>query len=176
MPLIELHGNKLILLIVLLAPAIQIAGAIIATHTPESRLTMNSWLFKEREFEKKGFYRRVFKVHKWKKYLPDGAKYFKGDFTKKNLLSYDVEYIEKFIVESCRAELVHWLGMAPFVVFFLLTPPYIAIGLIIYSIIVNAPCIIAQRYNRPRLKLLLKKFLYPRQAIEEESMPEGAKA
>lgn len=87
---------------------------------------------------------------------PDGAKHFKGDFTKKHLLSTKSEYLAKFVRESCRAELVHYLGMIPFVIFFLLVPPLVASILVIYSILVNLPCIIAQRYNRPRLIQLYK--------------------
>lgn len=159
MPLFELDYISMLILIFILCPAIQITGALIGRKIPYNRLNYNNWLYRIRKWEKAGkVYRKVF-VHKWKGLLPDGAKYFKGDFTKKHLLSIDPEYIEKFIKESCRAEFVHWLGMLPFVTFFLLVPPLVAGLLVLYSIIVNIPCIIAQRYNRPRLIALYNSLL-----------------
>lgn len=156
MPIVNLSSKETLIAILLVAPLIQIVGAIIATLTPENNLSTDSWLFKLRSWEKNGaIYKRIFKVHKWKKYLPDGAKYFKGDFEKKNMLSFEAEYIEKFIKESCRAELVHWLGMVPFILFFLVLPIYIVLILLAYALLVNFPCIITQRYNRPRLNSLL---------------------
>lgn len=151
MPLINLDYVSMLILIFVLCPVIQISGALIGRKIPYKRLNYNGFLYRTRKWENQGkTYRKVL-VHKWKGLLPDGAKYFKGDFTKKHLLSIEPEYIEKFIKESCRAEIVHWLGMLPFIVFFLLVPPLVAALLIVYAIVVNIPCIIAQRYNRPRL-------------------------
>ena len=151
MPLIQLDTTQMIIMIFILCPFIQVTAALICRKIPTSKFDYNSKIFKSHKWENNGKFYKKLLVHKWKKLLPDGAKYFKGDFTKKHLLSSKAEYIEKFIKESCRAELVHYLGMFPFVVFYLLVPPYIASLILLYAIIVNIPCIIAQRYNRPRL-------------------------
>ena len=156
MPLLDLTTKQTIIIIVIMVPLIQIMGALIATKTPQRILSVDRWLFKGRKWEQNGVvYKKIFKVHKWKKYLPDGAKYFKGDFEKKQMKSFDPEYIEKFLSESCRAELVHWLGMIPFIIFPFLFSLKIGLILIVYSLIVNLPCIITQRYNRPRLQSIL---------------------
>lgn len=141
----------MLILIFVLCPLIQLSGALIGRKAPDKCLNNNSWLYRTRKWEKQGKIYRNLLVHKWKGLLPDGAKYFKNDFTKKHLLSTDPEYIKLFIKESCRAELVHWLGMLPFIVFFIIVPPLIAGIITVYALIVNLPCIIAQRYNRPRL-------------------------
>lgn len=159
MPLISLSTTHMLILLFTLAPLFQVSGALIGRRVPLRQLTINNWLFQERRWERNGkLYTKVFLVHRWKKYLPDGAKFFKGDFTKKNMLSYKSEYIEIFIAESCRAELVHWLGMIPFVIFYLLTPPLVATLMVIYAIVINMPCIITQRYNRPRFSRILEKI------------------
>ncbi len=155
MPILNLDTLTMLIVIFVLCPFIQLTGALIGRRIPYARLNYNSWLYRSRKWEKNGKTYRKLLVHKWKGMLPDGAKYFKGDFTKKHLLSTKPEYIEMFIKESCRAELVHWLGMLPFVLFFLIVPPLVAGLMVLYSIIVNLPCIIAQRYNRPRLVALL---------------------
>lgn len=85
------------------------------------------------------------------KIFTDGAKLFKGEMQKKHISSYDINYLNLFVKETAKAELIHWLGMLPFIIYFLLTPPLVALIMVLYAIIVNLPCIIAQRYNRPRL-------------------------
>lgn len=156
MPLLHLNTIQMLILIFVLCPLIQVSGALIGRKVPYSRLGADRFLYRCRKWEKNGKIYKKIGVHKWKALLPDGAKHFKGDFTKKHLLDISSEYLEKFVKESCRAEFVHWLGMIPFVIFFLLVPPLVAGILIGYSALVNLPCIIAQRYNRPRLVELYK--------------------
>jgi glycosyl-4,4'-diaponeurosporenoate acyltransferase len=72
------------------------------------------------------------------------------DFSELNLL--------KFLHESCRAELTHWLAIPPFIVFGLFTPPAALPIMFVYALAVNMPCILAQRYNRPRIQKHLIKM------------------
>lgn len=158
MPLINLPLPYMLLLLFTLTPFIQVSAALICRRIPVNNFNSESIIFRTHKFEKGGrIYKSIFMVHKWKRLLPDGAKYFKGDFTKKSMLSFDAEYIDIFVKESCRAELVHWLGMIPFIIYYLITPPLVATLMVVYAIISNAPCIITQRYNRPRLKAMLAK-------------------
>ncbi|MEA5061120.1 MAG: hypothetical protein VB015_01720 [Erysipelotrichaceae bacterium] len=62
----------------------------------------------------------------------------------------------QFLIESARGELTHWLAILPFWVFGFFAPSYIIPIMLAYALIVNLPCIIVQRYNRPRIKKLLK--------------------
>lgn len=156
MPLLQMQTAPMLIMIFVLCPFIQVTGALIGRKVPYHRLNPDGALYRSRRWERNGKIYKKLLVHKWKNLLPDGAKYFKGDFTKKHLLSTDSEYIAKFLKESCRAEIVHWLGMLPFVLFFLLVPPLVAGLLVLYAVFANLPCIIAQRYNRPRLAALYK--------------------
>jgi glycosyl-4,4'-diaponeurosporenoate acyltransferase len=55
----------------------------IATLRPES-FNPKSWLHKKRSWEKDGrIYQAFFKIKKWKKFLPDGAAFYKNGFRKK---------------------------------------------------------------------------------------------
>lgn len=152
MPLIELEGYILLFWITLGCFVFQLSGAMIGLAIPDSWYAKDRKIFRLKPFEKSGeFYERVFHIKAWKKYLPDGGVYKKrhlSDFTKQNLTQY--------IIESKRAELSHILGFIPFVFFVLFTPWYVWIIVFFYDILVNVPCYMAQRYNRPRVENLLK--------------------
>ncbi|MDX1286122.1 MAG: hypothetical protein R3182_13965, partial [Draconibacterium sp.] len=112
----------------------------------------NSFWYKTRRWEKNGMiYRKVFKIHLWKHWLPDGAKAQKNGFRKKSLNNLDKEYLEKFLVETCRAEMLHLLQILPFWIFGFWCPPFVIWIMLGYALLVNLPCILAQRYNRPRI-------------------------
>lgn len=99
------------------------------------------------------------KIRKWKTILPDGGGVFKGGFRKKELRTLSVAYVTKFITETKRAEFNHWVLIPPALLFFLWNPPLIGWIMIGYSLIVNVPFIMIQRYNRSRLQLLLPKLM-----------------
>lgn len=157
MPIVNLDVIPMLLVLCLGAPFVQIGGALTAKLFNFTVDCADRGIFKTRKFGKNGvFYKKYFFVHVWKELLPDGAGLFKNDFRKKRLASTEKDYLEKFIAESCRAELAHIIGMVPFVLFFLFVEWWIALIMVAYGIIVNLPCIIAQRYNRPRLKAALR--------------------
>jgi glycosyl-4,4'-diaponeurosporenoate acyltransferase len=115
-------------------------------------------LFRERKFEKGGsFYIRVFKVKSWKKKLPDGAAIFKAGLPKKHLQNIEKSYIDLFIRETCRAELIHWIIIFISPIFFIWNLYWVGWLMILYAVVVNIPCIITQRYNRIRLIRLLQR-------------------
>jgi len=96
-------------------------------------------------------YQDVLKIKSWKRLLPDGAAVSKSGFRKKRLRSSDPAYIERFVLETCRAELTHWLIFAFAPVFFLWNDWRIGMIMIAYGIGANMPCIVTQRFNRVRL-------------------------
>ncbi|MDH4268926.1 MAG: glycosyl-4,4'-diaponeurosporenoate acyltransferase, partial [Dehalococcoidia bacterium] len=83
---------------------------------------------------------------------PDGAAVFKSGFRKKHLKNQDALYLQRFIIETCRAELAHWVIFVFSFLFFIWNAWWIGMIMVAYALIVNIPCIIAQRYNRARLK------------------------
>ncbi len=122
-----------------------------------SRFNPGRWLYRERRWEEGGlFYKRVFRVQRWKKWLPDAAPWFKGGLAKKNLPPLSRDSLERFIVETCRGELAHWISMGMAPIFFFWNLPWVGGLMILYALAANLPCIITQRYNRVRLSHLLE--------------------
>lgn len=125
---------------------------------PRELFNPNCFWFRERKWEKGGkVYEKVFFIKRWKGFLPDGAALFKGGFKKKKLISYSKEYFSEFVLESCRAEATHIPPILLSFVFAFYNPPYIVVIMIAFGVIVNLPCILAQRYNRIRLQRALMR-------------------
>ena len=83
-------------------------SAYICLKIPDKYLNPDGFLFKTRKWENNGLiYDKVFKVRKWKKYLPDGGAMFKNGYSKRYLKDYSEASLKKFAVETCRAELTH---------------------------------------------------------------------
>ena len=125
---------------------------VIDKISPDS-FNPESWLYKERRWEKGGgTYQVLLRIKKWKGLLPDGAVILKNRFRKKHLGNPDAMYILRFIEETCRAELIHWVIFIFSLLFFIWNEWWIGMIMIAYGFVVNVPCIITQRYNRIRLK------------------------
>lgn len=138
---------------------IQTLFAIICQKLPDKFFRYDNKFFRPKKFEKDGkFYENIFQIKRWKKYLPDGAAIQKTGFRKKHLSDFSKENLNKFLIESCRAELGHLLAIIPFWIFGLFLPPISILIMFLYAILVNIPCIIAQRYNRPRIAKIMKKI------------------
>lgn len=124
---------------------------------PSNRFDPNHWLFRVRKCEKGGsLYQEIFKIKRWKQHLPDGARFLgQRGFPKKQLDGKSSEYFEGFLIETCRAELTHWVIIlfGPF--FFLWNPTWVGFFMIFYAFAENIPFIIAQRYNRFRFGRIL---------------------
>jgi glycosyl-4,4'-diaponeurosporenoate acyltransferase len=140
----------------------QVGAALIALNTPDRRLRPDAILFRTRRWEHEGrAYDKLLAVRRWKGLLPDGgAAWKKRGYRKKSLTDLSQENLERFILESARAELTHMLAIVPFWVFGFFAPPNVIWIMLAYALAVNLPCIIAQRYNRPRVRALLRR-LYP---------------
>lgn len=136
---------------------LKISAVIICYYLPDRFYSSDSIAFQTYTFENDGkIYDKLFHVRKWKHLLPDGGLLLnKNGFSKKHLIDFSIETLEKYLVESVRGELTHWLTVLPFWLFGFFTPPIVIPIMFIYSLILNIPCIIVQRYNRPRIKHLL---------------------
>lgn len=148
-----------ILLCFIIWPLLQVASALVCLKIKDARLSYRSFFYKCYSWENDGkIYKKIFKVHIWKKLLPDGGAIVKNGFKKRHLESFSKENLENFMIESCRAELSHWISIAPFWIFGFFAPPEVPVYMFIYAIFLNMPCIIAQRYNRPRISKLIEKI------------------
>jgi len=129
----------------------------ILLRLPKKYFRSSNWLYRERDWEKEGaFYHNIFKIKKWKKYLPDGAGLFKDKgFPKKHLSDKSDAYLSDFLIETCRGELTHWIIILFAPLFFLWNPFFVGFIMIFYIAAENIPLIMTQRYNRHRLKRVL---------------------
>ena len=149
---------------------IHMGYAYLITMVPLRLFNPRKSLFKMRSWEKSGqIYQKLFHVKKWKKKLPDGAALFQKGFKKKRLKSRNPLYLERFLRETCRAELAHWMVLAAVPLFFLWNPLWAGYVNVAYALIVNLPCIITQRYNRPCFFRLLSKH-HSNKTLEERSV------
>ena len=140
-------------------PVLQVGFSKLANKIPDSRFDENSWFFRPHKWERGGkIYAKTAKVRLWKRMLPDGAAVFGEGFKKKRLERLDEDYLRSFVKETCRAEWAHWMQITPFWIFGLWAPFYVIWIMLGYALILNLPCIIAQRYNRPRLAALLNQL------------------
>jgi len=132
-------------------------GMLTARMRPDS-FNPESWLYRQRTWERGGkTYKSLLKVKKWKRLLPDGAAVFKGGFRKNHLGSADAAYIQRFIVETCRAEFTHWVIFLFALIFFVWNNWWIGLIMVAYGLAANMPCIVTQRYNRIRLKRVYER-------------------
>lgn len=104
-------------------------------------------------------------IRRWKDRLPEAGAFFPGGTTKRSLggggpgrnpadLTQD---LQRFLVETRRAELVHlviwpfWLATA------LWLPAAAVLVNLAFATAFNLPCLLVQRFNRRRLLRLLKR-------------------
>ncbi len=124
---------------------------------PYSCFHYENWMFKQRKWEKNGkFYQNIFKVKLWKDKLPELADFIKFAFPKKFIKEFKGEFLSKYIKESCRAELVHWIIIYSSIIFLFFNDISTFIIMVIIDVMLNIPFIIIQRYNRPRIISIMK--------------------
>lgn len=138
---------------------IHLGISFLCSKIPVTNFNIKNWIYRIRKIENSGlFYVNYFRIKKWKDLLPDGASIFRGGFKKRKLKNFSYEYLNEFSLETCRAELTHWLQILPAPLFFLWNVWWAGIIIIIYALLLNMPCILLQRYNRARLANVLKNF------------------
>lgn len=158
MQIIELPRWPLLAANVAIWIVIQMGAGIAAQHMPSAWFAHDRFLFRTRRWEQGGeFWQTLFRVRSWKHLLPDGAKVFRNGFAKRHLRACDSAFLQTFILESRRAELTHWIVLPFTALFFLFNPPIGSLISIAYALAANAPCIIAQRFNRPRIQRVLDR-------------------
>ena len=158
MQIFYFSDSQTLILFFILWPAFQVSAALISLRMKDSYFSYRSPLYRSRKWEKNGqIYQQIFRVRSWKRYLPDGGALLKGGYAKKHLDFPSKERLEKYLLESCRAELAHELAILPFWIFGFFAPPKVILFMFLYSIAVNMPCIITQRFNRPRVARLLER-------------------
>ena len=152
--LIELPVGWIVALNATLWPLIQVALAWGFLRIPEARLKPpGAGLC----FESAEFYEKWFGIKHWKDRLPDGARWLGSGFIKSELRTRDPQYLNRFLIETWRGELCHGCALLFVPLFFLWNPWWGNLVIIGYAIGANVPCLLAQRYNRLRLRRVLAR-------------------
>lgn len=136
----------------------QFGAALLCLKMPDRWFSPHRFPFRAQRWESSGRVYAFLRVQRWKRLLPDGAAVLKSGYRKKALADFSPENLDRFMIESCRAEMTHLLAIFPFWVFGLIGPPIIIWMMLGYALIINVPCMIAQRYNRPRIQRILDTY------------------
>ena len=156
--LIELPIAGVIALNVVAWLVIQFGLAWVLTQFAPEHFDARNSFARPQSWERGGrTYERLFAIKRWKDRLPDAAAWFHGGFPKANLRTASPEFLERFLCETLRGEVVHWLALLAVPVFCVWNPPW-AVGVnAAYAIGANLPCILVQRYNRARFQRVLDR-------------------
>ncbi|MGP0637613.1 glycosyl-4,4'-diaponeurosporenoate acyltransferase [Staphylococcus xylosus] len=139
---------------------VQMIIAQLGTRISYKFLEKDNKYFRSWNFEQEGrLWQQLVKVQHWKNYLPDGQNINPNIKSKETFdCSKNMSEVQQFILETRRAEIVHLLSIFPVIAFFK-SSKQIKIINFVYVIIANVPCMIVQRYNRPKLIRIYKKLL-----------------
>lgn len=121
---------------------------------PLSRLQRDGWLLRSRAGERDGrTYERRLRIRRWKDRLPEAGALFPGGVSKRHV----TRDLDRFVAETRRAEYGHWLALACSPAFALWNPSSGLALMTAYGVLVNAPFIAVQRYNRQRAQRILAR-------------------
>ena len=118
-------------------------------------------------------------IKKWKdKAVPELG--VSAGFSKKYLKGTALEYLERFLIETCQGETLHASGAASAFLFLMIYPTrdwYFVLPILAVNFLINLlPCMI-QRYNRYRLAAVYHfKERHATRDIEETEGEQGASA
>lgn len=138
---------------------VQMIIAQLGTHISYKFLEKDNKYFRSWNFEQEGqLWQQLVKVQNWKNHLPDGQNLNPNISSKATFdLSKNMNDIQQFILETRRAEIVHMMSIFPIIAFYKSSKSVKIINFA-YVVIANVPCVIVQRYNRPKLIRIYNKL------------------
>lgn len=126
----------------------------VAHKLPGRYFASDRVILRLRSFEDGGrWYERHLRIKRWKDRLPEAGAVFAGGFSKRTVRR---SGLAQFLIETRRAESVHWVAMALWPVFGVWNPPWAVAFMLVYAVAANVPCLLVQRYNRARLVRVLR--------------------
>ena len=151
MPVVDLAPVGILLANVGLWTVAHASSAYAAHKLPLSRLDRDGWWLRLRPRERSGWaYERVLHIRRWKDRLPEAGALFAGGMSKRTLPGPGDGGVERFLQETRRGELAHWMSLVPLPAFAIWNPPAGVALMALYGLAVNLPFIAVQRYNRGR--------------------------
>lgn len=116
------------------------------------------------------FYDRAFRIARWKDRMLDKSRAVKRSVTKSVGNDATAAHLESLLAETCVAEAVHAaLLVLSLILFWTMDLPWSIPGFLIYAV-ANLVSLVIQRYNRPRLVMLLR-LEQRREARKQRSEP-----
>ncbi len=157
MQIIFLDLMQTLILDVIVWAVLHLSIGYISSKIPLEQININHWFFQTFKWEKDGtIYDKWLKVKSWKKYIPNGSALYKGSFSIRRLQTFDMEYLTRWLKESIRAEICHWAMTFPCTLFFLWNNVVLGWLMVAYAFLNNLVPIVAQRFNRPRVRRMLE--------------------
>ena len=94
----------------------------------------------------------------WKHWIPDAGGALPGGVRKATLVRRDPAALRRLVVETRRAELVHWVLWPAGLLTALWLPPAGVLVNVAFATVFNLPCLLLQRFNRGRLRRCLARM------------------
>ncbi len=135
-----------------------IPAYFIGESLPRSMYDPKRFPYKAWPWEKDGrIYERL--GVKWRKaHAIDMSRFMKRSFPKQNTVTRDPVRLRRLVQEMCNAELVHWVLALLSPVFALLIEGWYGIVIAIAYALFNLSDVMIQRYNRPRIMMILERL------------------
>jgi glycosyl-4,4'-diaponeurosporenoate acyltransferase len=114
-------------------------------------------------------------IRRWKRWIPDAGPALPGGVSKASLVRRDPVLLRRLMLETRRAELVHWLLWPAGLLTALWLPADGVLVNLLFATLFNLPCLLLQRFNRRRLQRCLARIAAgqtqgPRQAASSSSV------
>lgn len=158
LPLVTVAPVAALVLNIALWLGAQVTAGYVAHRQTIGQLERDRWLLRPRRFEDGGrWYERRLHIGRWKDRLPEAGAFFDGGMSKRTLPSRREGGIERFALETRRAELAHWWSFAGLPLCLVWNDVLGVVLMTVYGLVVNLPLIAIQRYNRTRTERILAR-------------------
>lgn len=138
---------------------------IACVKLPTSFFDPNKSRYLPKSWEHGGkWYRDHLKIQLWKDRVPQHIG--KDGFSKTHLTDVSIDYLDEFIMETCRGEWMHLNNCICAAIILVIDFPMPGLLLGFLVLLANLPFACIQRYNRFRLQILRKKLLRDLRAAE----------
>jgi glycosyl-4,4'-diaponeurosporenoate acyltransferase len=97
-------------------------------------------------------------IRRWKRWIPDAGGALPGGVAKASLVRRDGRALERLLIETRRAELVHALLWPAGLLTALWLPQAAVLVNLGFATLFNLPCLLLQRHNRRRLRRCLARL------------------
>lgn len=158
---VELSAPQAVLASCVAWTVVGVLSGLVADSLSGDRLRRDNWVTRLRTWEEDGRVYERLRIRAWKDRLPERGAVSGRGFSKRRLGDRSTAHLERFVVETRRAELVHWANALAGPVFLVWCPPALGLVMVAFGPTVHLPFVVIQRYNRGRLLRLLARRAAP---------------